>query len=71
VRPSWTGANDAVKEACSVIHLVSNWVLVAAIGAHVAATIYHQWVLRDGLLWRMWPVGERAHKRGPGARGVA
>ena len=43
VLPSWAGAHDAVKDACSVVHLVSNWVLVAAIGAHVAATIYHQW----------------------------
>jgi len=66
VLPAWTGANEAVKDACSVIHLVSNWVLVVAIGAHVAATIYHQWVLRDGLLWRMWPIGER--RRGAGVR---
>jgi cytochrome b561 len=66
VLPSWVGAHDAVKDACSVVHLVSNWVLVAAIGAHVAATIYHQWGLRDGLLWRMWP----ARKRVVGARGA-
>jgi cytochrome b561 len=66
VLPAWTGANEAVKDACSVIHLVSNWVLVVAIGAHVAATIHHQWFLRDGLLWRMWPIGER--RRGTGAR---
>ncbi|HEX4524695.1 MAG TPA: cytochrome b [Casimicrobiaceae bacterium] len=70
VLPSWAGANDAVKDACSVIHLVSNWVLVAAIGAHVAATIYHQWGLRDGLLWRMWPIGPQARKRAVGARGA-
>jgi cytochrome b561 len=70
VLPSWAGANDTVKDACSVIHLVSNWVLVAAIGAHVAATIYHQWGLRDGLLWRMWPIGPRARKRAVGARGA-
>ena len=71
VLPSWAGANDAVKDACSVIHWVSNWMLVAAIVAHVAATIYHQWGLRDGLLWRMWPTGERAPKRGRGAPGAA
>jgi cytochrome b561 len=68
VLPSWAGANDAVKDACSVVHLVSNWVLVAAIGAHGAATFYHQWWLRDGLLWRMWPVGEQARKRAVEAR---
>ncbi|MEP6998494.1 MAG: cytochrome b [Betaproteobacteria bacterium] len=62
VLPFWAGTNDAVKEACSLVHFVSNWVLVAAIGAHVAATIYHQWVLHDGLLWRMWLIGERSRK---------
>lgn len=59
VLPAWAGADDAVKDACSFVHLVSNWVLLGAIGAHVTATIYHQWVLRDGLFWRMWPSGER------------
>jgi cytochrome b561 len=55
VLPVWAGANTAVKDACSIVHLVSNWALVAAIGVHVVATFYHQWALRDGLLWRMWP----------------
>jgi len=63
VLPSWTGANATVKDACSVAHLVSNWVLVAAIVLHALATFYHQWVLRDGLLWRMWPRAERARRR--------
>src|SRR5438034_6526982 len=62
VLPSWIGANVAVKDACSVVHLVSNWVLVAAIGLHVAATFYHQLLLRDGLLWRMFPRRTRAHQ---------
>ena len=61
--PAWAGANAAVKDACSVLHLISNWVLVAAIGIHVVATFYHQWVLHDRLLWRMWPWGERARER--------
>jgi cytochrome b561 len=55
VLPAWAPANAALKEACSVLHLVSSWALVAAIGVHVVATFYHQWALRDGLLWRMWP----------------
>jgi cytochrome b561 len=55
VLPAWAGANIAVKDACSVIHLMTSWVLMAAIGVHVAATFYHQWVLRDRLLLRMWP----------------
>jgi cytochrome b561 len=61
--PSWAGANATVKDACSVIHLVSSWLLVAAIVLHALATFYHQWVLRDGLLWRMWPRNGRARHR--------
>jgi len=53
--PAWAPANAGLKEACSVVHSVSSWALVAAIGVHVVATCYHQWVLHDGLLWRMWP----------------
>ena len=53
--PAWAGANPGVKDACSVIHLAVSWLLVAAIVVHIAATFYHQWGLRDGLLWRMWP----------------
>jgi cytochrome b561 len=68
VVPSWAGAHDAVKDACSLIHLASSWLLAAAIAAHVAATIYHQWLLRDGLFWRMWPSGGRARKRRAEAR---
>lgn len=68
VLPSWAGANDSIKDACSLVHLASNWLLVAAIVAHVAATIYHQWLLRDGLFWRMWPTGGRPRKRVAEAR---
>jgi cytochrome b561 len=55
VLPAWAPANAGLKEACSVVHNVSSWALVAAISVHVMATFYHQWVLDDGLLWRMWP----------------
>jgi cytochrome b561 len=53
--PAWVGANPMLKEACSVVHLVASWGLVVVIALHLVATLYHQWVLRDGLLWRMWP----------------
>jgi cytochrome b561 len=66
--PAWAGANPAIKEACSVIHLVSSWGLVVVISLHLAATLYHQWVLRDGLLWRMWPVLSPAPRVGRSAR---
>jgi cytochrome b561 len=34
--------------------LVANILLVVA-GAHAAAALWHQWVLKDGPLRRMWP----------------
>jgi cytochrome b561 len=70
VLPSWAGTHDEVKEACSLVHLVSNWLLMAVIGAHVAATAYHQWILRDDLFWRMWPVGARQRRRAVEASGA-
>jgi len=66
--PDWAGANASVKDACSVVHLAVSWMLTAAIGVHAAATAYHQWILRDGLLWRMWPrcaAGETASRSSP------
>jgi len=67
VLPAWAPANAGLKEACSVLHLVSSWALVAAIGVHVMATFYHQWVLRDGLLWRIWPRRAGRNGRRPAA----
>jgi cytochrome b561 len=68
VLPSWAGAHPAIKDACSVVHLVSSWALMIVIGFHLFATLYHQWVLRDGLLWRMWPRMGSAHHPAAEAR---
>ena len=51
--PGWLPANPALKETCSVVHLWASWALAAAVGMHIAATLYHEWVLRDRLLSRM------------------
>lgn len=67
VLPAWAPANVALKDACSVAHLLTSWILVSAIGIHVMAALYHQWVLRDGMLWRMWP--RRAHTPRPAHSG--
>jgi len=69
VLPAWTVASASVKELCSVVHLATSWLLVAAMAIHLAATLHHQWVLRDGLLWRMWP--GRASVQQPSAKDAA
>jgi cytochrome b561 len=37
------------------VHGVLAWVLLALIGLHVAAALYHRFVLKDGVLQRMVP----------------
>jgi cytochrome b561 len=50
------------------VHLATGWVLMAAIAVHVSATFYHEWVLHDRLLWRMWPWRRKIPGRTFGAR---
>ncbi len=66
--PAWAGAQPTIKELCSAVHLATSWVLMGAIGVHIAATLYHECVLRDRLLWRMWPWGAGARDRTVDAR---
>jgi cytochrome b561 len=37
-----------------VPHGIGAKLLVGLLGLHVAAALYHHFVVRDGLLWRMW-----------------
>jgi cytochrome b561 len=53
------GVAEPVPEEISDLlqYAVHGWVataLAALIVLHVSATVYHQWVLKDGLLRRMW-----------------
>ena len=52
--PAWAPKDVALKDALSVVHFASSWILVAAIGLHVAAALKHQLVDRDRLLQRIW-----------------
>jgi cytochrome b561 len=53
--PGWAPKSIPLKDLLSVVHLVSSWVLVAAISLHIAAALKHQFGDRDNLLRRMWP----------------
>jgi cytochrome b561 len=70
VLPGWAGANAGIKDACSVVHLVTSWALMMAICVHIGATFYHEWVLGDRLLWRMWPWTRGTRDRTVEARNV-
>ena len=39
----------------AALHVGLSKVGIALIGLHVAAVGWHQFIRRDGLLWRMWP----------------
>lgn len=53
--PRLFAGNSAVAHAGEVAHDMLAWLVYAAVGLHVAATLWHVLVLRDGTLARMWP----------------
>jgi cytochrome b561 len=53
--PGWAPKSIPLKDLLSAVHLVSSWILVAAITMHIAAALKHQFVDRHKLLQRMWP----------------
>ena len=59
--PSPFGVDRALGEAMLVVHRTLAWTLLALVGIHVLAALYHHIVLRDDVLRRMlpWPVRRR------------
>ena len=51
--PAWGSNDPALKNAMSSVHLVTSWVLVAAIALHFAGALKHALIDRDGLVARM------------------
>jgi len=49
---------DFWKYPPRVPHGIGAWLLLGLLVLHVGAALYHHFVRRDGLLWRMW-FGER------------
>ena len=60
VLPAWVPKHDMLKDAFSVVHLVNSWVLVGALALHVAGTVKHALLERDGSFRRIWPWPFRA-----------
>lgn len=50
--PAWGSAAPALKQAMSVVHLTTSWVLLALVGLHVAGVVQHAF-RRDGIAARM------------------
>uniref|UniRef100_E6QUC7 Putative cytochrome b561 n=1 Tax=mine drainage metagenome TaxID=410659 RepID=E6QUC7_9ZZZZ len=55
--PNLIDINHALGGQLKSIHSLLNDGLLGLVGLHLLAVIQHQFILRDGLLWRMWPWG--------------
>ncbi len=57
--PDWVSVNKGLADAVlKPLHAAAAQSLGALVLLHVAATVKHQFIDRDGLFWRMWPRGE-------------
>ena len=52
--PQWVSPNRALAHTAETVHFISQYVLYALVAAHVGAALYHQFIVRDHLLRRMW-----------------
>lgn len=55
VLPAWAPKDAAVKDAMSLVHLCNSWVLVTALVLHLAGSLKHAVIDRDGSFRRIWP----------------
>jgi len=53
--PSFVPVDPALAEALKPWHWITAYTLAALVALHVAAVVQHQFIRRDGLLWRMLP----------------
>jgi len=51
--------NPAHKDIFKYTHIGLNFTMAALVIGHIAAALGHQFVLRDGLLWRMLPFANK------------
>lgn len=53
--PNPIGTNDTLEAIAKWTHILSGYVLAVAVLGHMLLVLYHQLILRDGLLSRMLP----------------
>jgi cytochrome b561 len=53
--PQWVPLDRSLSTLTEQIHEWSSWALYGLVALHAAAALYHQFVVQDGLLGRMWP----------------
>jgi cytochrome b561 len=53
--PDLVSADQALAQFFKQVHAALAWTLMALATAHIGAALKHQFVDRDGLVYRMWP----------------
>lgn len=57
--PNFVAADEDLADSLQAWHLNAAWVLLGLVSLHVAAALWHHFVMRDGVLRRMWPQRRR------------
>jgi cytochrome b561 len=58
--PDLVPLSRTLANQAETLHTNGQYVLYVLVGLHAAAALYHHYVVRDGLLKRMWPGGSAA-----------
>ena len=54
--PVLVAKDEALSKVLFGLHETLGLVIAGLVGLHVAAALYHQFVRKDGLIGRMWPI---------------
>ncbi len=57
--PNFVAADEDLADTLQTWHLNAAWVLLGLVCLHIAAALWHHFVMRDGVLRRMWPKRRR------------
>ncbi|HVI56748.1 MAG TPA: cytochrome b [Luteibacter sp.] len=57
--PNLVAADEDLADNLQAWHLDAAWVLLGLVCLHIAAALWHHFVMRDGVLRRMWPKRRR------------
>jgi cytochrome b561 len=57
--PALIGENQDLQEALEEVHELLFTLLLVVVAVHIAAALYHHFILRDGVLRRMLPFSSR------------
>ena len=52
--PEWVNVDHSLAEWMKPWHQRLAWVMMILVVGHLGAALYHQFILRDGLILRMW-----------------